>query len=62
MEAYVAPVPSANEEEFLQAASIGDPDLEQAVDEAQPHLNTASSWRMPIDGQRYVSYSSPQQH
>ena len=63
MEAYVAPPPSANEEEFLQAAAIGDAHPDQpVVDGAQRPLNTASSWQMPTDGQRYVSYSSPQQH
>jgi hypothetical protein len=57
---YAAPPPSADEEQFLQAAALGD-DVKPshyAVDGAQRHLNTASSWRMPTEGQRYVSYSS----
>ena len=70
MEAGVTPQPSSNELQFLNAAAIGDKHRDQPVagdqqvvgdppvDEAQHHLKTASSWRMPTDGQRYVSYSS----
>lgn len=57
---YLAPPPSANETRFLQDASIGDKDRRYAVDGASRHLNTASSWHSA--GQRYVSYSSQQQH
>ena len=56
MEAYVAPPPSANEEQFLKDAALGDSRRDQPVDGAQRHLKTASSWRMPHDGQHYVSY------
>lgn len=63
MAVSITPPPSANEQEFLQAAAIGDANPDQpVVDEAQRPLNTASSWQMPTDGQRYVSYSSPQAH
>jgi hypothetical protein len=53
---YVAPPPSRDEIQFLEAAAVGDPRGDQPVDEARRHLNTASSWRMPPDGQHYVSY------
>jgi len=56
MEAYVTPPPSSNEEQFLKDAALGDPRGEQPVDGAHSHLKTASSWRMPPDGQHYVSY------
>jgi hypothetical protein len=64
---YAAPPPSPDEKQFLQAAAIGDDETPSddvkpslyAVDGAQRHLKTASSWRMPTDdGPRYVSYSS----
>ncbi len=62
-EPYVAPPPSANETRFLDAVAIGDdtPSAEHAVDEGSQHLNTASSWHRP-DSQRFVSFSSRQQH
>jgi hypothetical protein len=63
---YVAPAPSAEEEQFLQAAAIGDdvkpaPNEQHAVDRDRPHPNTASSWQMP-GSQRVVSYSSQLLH
>jgi hypothetical protein len=63
---YVAPPPSAEEVQFLQAAATGDdqetaPAEQRAVDQERPHPNTASSWQMP-GSQRVVSYSSPLQH
>jgi hypothetical protein len=57
-QAYVAPPPSANETQFLQAAAIGDKDT-PAVDEGGRHLNTASSWHL-TGSQRSVSFSSQQ--
>jgi hypothetical protein len=58
---YIVPPPSANETRFLQAASLGDEDGGPTVDGATQHLNTASSWH-PAARERFVSYSSQQQH
>jgi hypothetical protein len=58
-EPYVAPPPSANETNFLDAAAIGDDQSsgEHVVDENQQHLNTASSWH-PAGSQPSVYLSS----
>ncbi len=61
-EPYVAPPPSANETNFLDAVAIGDsqPSDQRVVDEGYQHLNTASSWH-PAGSQQsvYLSSQSP---
>ena len=60
---YLAPPPSAGEEQFLQSVAVGDsaqPE-QHAVDQRGLHPKTASSWPL-ADTQRVVSYSSQSQH
>src|SRR5580658_2234889 len=60
---YIAPPPSAGEQQFLQSVAIGDDAQPEgyAVDEDEQHPKTASSWPVP-DTQRVVSYSSQSLH
>jgi hypothetical protein len=61
--AYIAPPPSAGEQQFLQSVEVGDNAQPEgyAVDEDGQHPKTASSWPLP-DTPRVVSYSSQSQH
>jgi hypothetical protein len=59
---YLAPPPSANEVQFLDAVALGDHPAseQQVVDEGSRHLNTASSWQRPgIQRSVYLSSQSP---
>ena len=59
---YLAPPPSASEQQFLDAVAVGDEPQhhDYAVDQRGAHPKTASSWR-PADSQSVVSYSSQSQ-
>jgi hypothetical protein len=61
-EPYVAPPPSANETNFLDAVAVGDnqPSDKRVVDEHEQHLNTASSWH-PAASEQSVYLSSQSQ-